>query len=255
MTSTKTVLLKGELHSSDADFREEKALLTDDVDVLVLEGSEPRSGRRLLSGWFSVSVALLAWILESLYHPMEPLVDLASARDVDVVYTRPDDVAPFENAPTTMRAVSAGLFYTLVPGSLWIGFVTQEDLAGSLLLFLGLVLPVLVVRVYNANRPSSPGYRDRRIAETIAGAGGPGEHVVAIVGVGHLHAVRRELPASIDVTVREPAYDVWSLRHLADVGLPAVKAGFVLFSLYVVCVWIMVQVVTYVTPIVASAFS
>lgn len=246
------MILKGELHSSDADFREEKALLTDDVDVLVLEQSASPTRYRLLAGWFYVSIALLTWILESLYHPVDPLVDLAAVQDVDVVYTRADDLAPLENASTTMKAVSAGLFYTLVPASLWIGFLTRNDLAGSMLLFLGLVLPVLVVRIYNTNRPDAPRNRDEIIAETIAGAGGPDDVVLAIVGAGHLDGVASRLPDSLDVDVRPPVYDALSLRHARNVGVPTLKAGFVLFSLYVLCAWVVIQVVTYLTPLVAA---
>ena len=252
MNPTKTVILKGELHSSEADLREAKALLAEDVDVLVLEQSPETARNGLGGGWFSVSIALLAWILESLYHPIEPLIDLATVQDVDVVYTRADDLAPFENAPPTMKAVSAGLFYTLLPASLWVGFVTESDLAGSLLLFLGLVLPVLVVRIYNANRPDAPRNRDQLIAETIANAGDPDDAVLAVVGVGHLEGVERRLPAFCDVEVVAPAYDVVSVEHLRSVGFPTLKAGFVLFSLYVLCAWVVVQVVTYVSPFVVD---
>lgn len=252
MNSTKTVILKGELHSSDADLREEKALLAEDVDVLVLEQSPSTSREGRGGGWFAVSIALLAWILDSLYHPVEPLVDLASVQDVDVVYTRADDLAPFENAPPAMKAVSAGLFYSLVPASLWIGFVTSSNLAGSLLLFLGLVLPVFVVRVHETNRPDAPGNRDALIAETIADAGDPGDVVLAIVGEGHVAGVERRLPASFDVRVVPPVYDVLSARHVKSVGLPTLKAGFVLFSLYVLCAWIVVQVVTRLSPFVVA---
>ena len=253
MTSGKTVILKGELHSSDADLEEEKALLADGVDVLVLEQSASSERYRFLAGWFSVAIGLLAWILESLYHPVEPLVDLADVQDVDVVYTRAGELDPLENAPITMKAVSAGLFYTLVPASLWIGFAIQSNLAGSMLLFLGLVLPVLVVRIYNTNRPDGPRNRDELIAGTIADAGEPGDVVLAIVGAGHVAGVERRLPTSIDVEVRPPAYDVLSLRYVKSIGLPTLKAGFVLFSLYVLGVWTVVQMVTYLSPVVATA--
>lgn len=252
MTPTKTVLLKGELHSSDADLREEKALLGEDVDVLVLEGSPAGATNGSRGGWFAVSVALLAWILESLYHPVDPLVDLAAAYDVEVVYTRADDLAPFENAPPATKAVSAGLFYTLVPASLWVGFVTESDLVGSLLLFLGLVLPVLVVRIHETNRPDARRNRDQLIAESIAGAGDPGDLVLAIVGDDHLEGVERRLPATCDVEVLPPAHDVLSVEHLRGVGLPTLKAGFVVFSLYVLCAWVVVRVVAYLSPVVAA---
>jgi len=225
------------------------------VDVLVLEQSQSPSSYRFLAGWFFVSISLLTWMLSSLYHENEVLVDLAAVQDVDVVYTRSDDLAPLANATTSMKAVSAALFYTLVPGSLWIGFVVQSDLAGSLLLFLGLVLPVLVVRIFNTNRSDAGRNRDRLIAETIASAGGPGDVVLAIVGAAHLDGVARGLPEDVDVEVHPPAYDVWSVEHVMSVGLPSVRAGFVLFSLYVFSVWFVVQVVTYLTPFVVAVLT
>lgn len=255
MAGRTRVLLKGELHSSDEDLREEKALLSDEVDVLVLEQSQSPAGSRFLAAWFALSIALLAWILSSIYHPMEGLLDIAEVRGVEVVYTRTDDLVPLRTASTTMKVVSGALFYTLVPGSLWIGFVTGSHLAGSMLLFFGLVLPVLVVRIYNTNRPDAPSNRDQRIADVVAGAGGPGDVVLAIVGVGHLHGVAERLPDSLDVQVYPPAHDVWSLAHVESVGLPTVKAGFVLFSLYVLAVWVVVHVVTSVSPYVVALLS
>lgn len=250
-----TVILKGELHSSRADLDEETALLRDGVDVLVLEGSRSRPDYRLLEGWFVVSVALLAWILESLYHPRAVLTELAEVHGVDLVYTRADDVTPLQAASRPTKVVSAGLFHALVPASVWLGFVTDSALSGSLLLFLGLVLPVLVVRLANGNRPDPAGNRNDRIAEAIRDAADQGETVLAIVGAGHLRAVRDRLPAELVREVRPPAYGVWSLRHVRDVGLPAVKAGFVLFGLYVLVVWVTVHAVGLLSPAVIGALT
>ena len=255
MNERKRVILKGELHSSEADLREEKSLLTEDVDVLVLERSASSTEFRLLAGWFYVSIALLSWIVESLYTPKGVLDDLAAVQDVDVVYTRADNGTPLENASTTMKAMSAALFYTLVPASLWIGFVSRSHVAGSLLLFLGLTLPVLVVRIYNTNRPDATRNRDQLIAETIDAAGGPGDVVLAVVGAGHLPGVEERLPEDVDLEVHGPVYDVWSVRHAKSVGLPTVKAGFVLFSLYVLAVWVVVRVVTSISPYVVAVLA
>lgn len=247
--------MKGELHSSEADLREERELLAGDVDVLVLEQAGSTMQFRAVAGWFYVSIAVLAWLLESLYQSKDVLVDLAAALDVEVVYTRADDAAPLSDAPLSTMAVSAALFYTLVPASLWIGFVTRNHLVGSMLLFLGLVLPVLVVRIYNTNRPDGPGNRDERIAETIATAGEPGDTVLAVVGAGHVAGVERRLRTRVELDVREPVYDVWSVRHTRSLGLPAIKAGFVLFSLYVLCVWVVARIVSLLSPYLVSTLA
>lgn len=249
------VILKGELHSSRADLDEATALLGDGVDVLVLEGSRSRPDYRFLEGWFAVSVALLAWILESLYHPRAVLVELAEAQGVDIVYTRANDITPLQAASGPTKVVSAGLFHALVPASVWLGFVTDSALSGSLLLFLGLVLPVLVVRLANANRPDPAGNPNERIAEAIRTAAESGDSVLAIVGAGHLSAVRARLPAGLVREVRPPVYGVWSLRHVRDVGLPAVKAGFVLFGLYVLVIWVTVHAVRFLSPVVIGALT
>lgn len=254
MSTEKSVILKGELHSSVADRRHAVELLGEGVDVVVLEQSATPGRFRPLQGWFYISIALLSWLLGELYQSKEVLVELATMRDIEVVYTRKDDREPLETASTTMNWLAAGLFYLFVPGSLWIGFVTSDPHSGALLLFLGLVLPVLVVRLYNTNRADGPANRDSMIAERIADAAEPGNAVLAIVGAGHLPGVERQLSGRLPLDVRPPEYGMYSVRHLRDVGVPTIKAGMVLFSLYVGCLWIVVRVVGILSPVLATVF-
>lgn len=252
MPSEKSVILKGELHSSGADRRHEVELLDEGVDVVVLEQSETPGRFRPLHGWFYVSIALLTWLIGELYQSKEVLVELATTRDIEVVYTRQDNGEPLETASRTVKWLAAGLFYLFVPGSLWIGFLTADPHTGALLLFLGLVLPVLVVRLYNVNRADGPENRDTMIAETISDAAEPGNTVLAIVGAGHLPGVERRLTDRVPIDVHPPEYGMYSVRHLRDVGVPTIKAGLVLFSLYVACLWFVVQVVDMLVPVLAA---
>ncbi len=230
------VVVKGELHSSRADLEAATELVSEGIDVLVLEQSASVDHEDT-EGWFRLSVAVLAWLVESAYVSKERLVALAEQQDAEVVYTRQSDGEPLSDAPWSIKACSAGVFYTLVPGSIWIGFASPNHLVGSILLFLGLVVPVVAVRAYNARRADAQN-RNKRIAELIAAAAREDARVVAIVGVGHLDGIVAHLPAEMAVAVQRPVYSGLSVRHVRDFVPDVVKVGLLLFSLYLLVVWL-----------------
>jgi len=243
------VVLKGELHTSSADLDEAKELLLEGVDVLVLEGSSnPLSGFDLSEGWFALSVAFLFWVLESVYVSNEILVDLADAQDTELVYTRETDTAISDNVSFSVKVVAASVFYTLMPASIWTGFLTGSQLFGAYLLFLGLVMPVGIVRAFDGRGRDSN--RDQYIADEIVTATARGDTVLVVVGSAHVQGVRERLPEELDVTIQPPRYSVWSGPHLREIAMPMFRAGLVLFSIYLLAVWVVVQAVTAISPLV-----
>lgn len=53
---TDDVVVKGELHSSMGDLEEDKELVKQGFDILVLEGQETESNYGWTDGWFQISL-------------------------------------------------------------------------------------------------------------------------------------------------------------------------------------------------------
>lgn len=240
------VVLKGELHTSRADLKEAKDRVMDAPDTVVVEGREPSMGPfDMAEGWFALSVLSFFWILENVYTSDGVLVDLAEAQGANVIYTRGSDMEMLDAVPIGIKVLAAGAFYLLIPASIWIGFLTGSQLTGAYLLFLGIVTPIFVVRGYELR--ATPNHREQSIALEIVEAVHRGDDILAIVGNGHLERILDELPNDLEPEVIPPRYGPWSIPHLKDIGMPMFKAGLVLFSMYLLSVWITVQVVDSIT--------
>ena len=236
------VVLKGELHTSRADLEEAKARVMDGPDTVIVEGREPTMGPfELTEGWFAVSMLSFFWILDSVYASDGVIVDLAKAQGADVVYTRASDMDVLDAVPIAIKLIAAGTFYLLIPASIWIGFLTGSQLTGAYLLFLGIVTPIFVVRSYELQATSN--HREAAIANEIIEADHRGDDILAIVGDGHINRITQEFPDHLDYEFIPPKYGPWSIPHLRDIGMPMFKAGLVLFSTYLLSVWITIQVV------------
>ena len=59
------VVLKSEIHSSKADLQEEKQLLQEGFDVLILEAPEGDSDYRWWEGWFLIMIKLFRLVVSS----------------------------------------------------------------------------------------------------------------------------------------------------------------------------------------------
>lgn len=145
------VVLKGEIHTSYGDLNEEKELVKNGIDTLVLEGESPgkQSEPGWLDGWFSISTWLFDLVLGNVYVSKDILVDLAEAQDADVVYTRDSNSELIDNTNRIVKTVAAFLFYILVAGSLVLGYTTGDLVSGAAVLMMGVLLPILLLRVYN----------------------------------------------------------------------------------------------------------
>lgn len=240
------VVLKGELHTSRADLEEAKDQVLNGPDTVLVEGREPSMGAfDMTEGWFALSVLSFFWILENVYASDEVLVDLARAQGATVIYTRASDMEMLDAVPIGIKLLAAGAFYLLIPASIWVGFLTGSQLTGAYLLFLGIVTPIFLVRGYELR--GTPNHREQHIALEIVEAVHRGDDILAVVGNGHLDKITDELPDDMDLEVLTPEYGPWSVAHLKDIGMPMFKAALVLFSVYLLSVWITVQVVDSIT--------
>lgn len=249
------LILKGELHSSSADLAEEKAIVKAGVDALVLETRADTGSTRVGSEWLVLPIVMLSWILESSYMSKDVLVELTEVQDGDVYYTRETDLDMIENTPFPIKFLAAGIFYLLLPASVWTGFLTGNQLFGSILLLWALIIPVLLIRLYNMKRTEASLNRDQLIANTIADAANNHGTVLAVVGAGHLSGVKQRLPDELDPEIHPPQYSIWSKSHFKEILLPAFKASLIIFSLYVLVVWLSINAVNYLTFAIIQLFS
>lgn len=229
------VVLKGEIHTSNGDLNEEKELVKNGIDTLVLEGDSPgkESDPGWLDGWFSISTWLFDLVLGNVYVSKDILVDLAEAQDADVVYTRDSNSELIDNTNRIVKMVAALLFYILVAGSLVLGYTTGDLVSGAAVLMMGVLVPILLLRAYNTKMAEGEMNRDQIIADKIVAASEESSRVVAVVGKEHVEGVNRRLPSELQVDTREPAYGKLSKPHLKELLVPGFTAFSVLFVFYV----------------------
>lgn len=218
---TGDVVIKGEVHSSRGDFEEERELLAEGVDTLVVEGSEEETEVGWLHGWFGIAMMIFEYLFASfLYTDHQTLVDIAKGQGADVVYTRETDAALIENSHKLVVATAFVLFYFLVFLSALFGLLGAEVYGAATLLMAGLG-PIIILRIYETRK--SGDNRDKKIAEKVEGAAEDGDRVVAVMGQSHAKKVPDYLPDEIDPDVREPKYGFFSLSMGRDLFVPAVR--------------------------------
>lgn len=241
------VVLKGELHSSSGDLENEKELLKQGFDTLVLEGDESESEYGWTDGWFQISIFAMFWILGRVYMSKEVLRDLAEIQGTEIVFTRESDSEILENTPWFIKIISGLTFYILVPGSVAVGLVFPK-MWGATVLLMGITLPVLLIRMYNTQQSSGEENRDRIMAEKVVEAAENGS-VLAVVGLDHIDGMLENLPDDLDVKVVEPVYSKWSRQNIREVAFPFFEAILVLYSLFLLVSWLILKM-----AVLASSF-
>jgi len=123
------VVLKGEIHTSESDLEEERELLVEGVDALVLEGEREDADYGLLRSWYATAMSIVGLVLfDTLYTDHRILVDLAEAQDTELIATRESDAELVENANPLVEVVAAVLFYGIFVGSVFYGLATGDTL-------------------------------------------------------------------------------------------------------------------------------
>lgn len=245
------IILKGEIHSSKGDLDEERDLVKDGIDALVLEQENPEKKPvyKWYDGWFQFSVLLFFWFLETVYLSKETLEDLAEFQGADIYYTRETNADMLDKAPTWVKVVGATMFYLLLLVSLGIGVaagstISKWHIYGSFLLFLGVGVPPLIVRIYNMRQSTAERNRDQEMADIIVDAAQEGK-VLAVVGGAHLSGITERLPEDLKAAEVRPVYGFCTYRSLKDVIPPLFKSMLVLFSFYLILVWVFSQLLMY----------
>lgn len=229
------VIIKGEIHTSESDLNEERELLTEGVDALVIEGEREDAEYGILRSWYATAMGIVGLIFfEILYTDHRILTDLAKVQDAEVIRTRESDAALIENAHPAVEVVAAILFYGIFLFSIYYGLRTGNTLYGALYLLGSAILPTALLRWHEMHRGDDDVNRDKIIADRVAEAAEEGGRIVAVVGSRHLDPVAEKLPEDIEPEKIEPVYSMYSLQHAKEVFIPAFTAWSVLFVLYLV---------------------
>lgn len=234
------IILKGEIHTSKSDLEEERDLLIEGTDALVLEGQAHEAEYSFLRSWYATAMHIIGLIFfETLYTDHGVLTDIAEAQDAEVIATRESDSEIIDNANPIVELLAGVIFYGFFALSVLYGFYTGDKLRGAGLLLVSAVLPVLLLRYHGMNRISESTNRDDIIASKIADAAEKHDRVLAVVGAAHLEGVRSALPEDLEVSEKPPKYSPVSLQHVKEIAKPAFKAFAILFVLYSLILWAM----------------
>lgn len=228
------VVLKGEIHTSRGDLDEERELVREGIDALVLEGKGSDADYERGGSWFSATSWIFGLVMSNIYTDNRVLEDLALAQDASVIHTRESNADLVRNAGGFAKWTAALLFYVLFPLSLIIGIVTGQTVTGALVLLLSSLVPLLLLRVYNMRRSEGEENTDQRMADKIVEAAEDSERVVAVMGQAHVDGVKDRLPEDLNIDERGVAYPIWSRMHLEELITPVFTGFSVLFVFYLV---------------------
>lgn len=226
------IIVKGELHSSQGDLEEEREILKQGVDHLIMEGAKETNWR------FKPSQYWFAWVLlifeflfaRHIYINKSIIEDLAVVQDAKLKFTRTSNASILENSHALMKILGAVLFFSLLAIALIVGFFGHIR-QGSLWLLVSSLSPLLLIRIHESRRDTVG--RDIRMAEMIEESAQEGGRVVAIVGGAHAERVADSLSSDLpEPDVRPPAYSRLSLPHLKDLVFPVIVSFSVLYVVY-----------------------
>lgn len=232
---TAEVVLKGEIHTSESDLEDERELVVEGIDTLVLEGDREDADYGVLRGWYGTAMSIVGLVFfDTLYTDHRILSDLATAQNAEVVPTRETDAELLENSHPLVEIVAAVLFYGIFVFSLIWGLATGRTVYGAVFLLGAACLPVYLLRRHEMSRRDPEKNRDEQVADRIVEATRDGGRVVAIVGEDHVDPIAEKLPNYVDLNTVGPVYSMYSWQHAKEIAVPAFTAWSVLFVGYLV---------------------
>jgi hypothetical protein len=220
------VVIKGELHHSVPDFKQEKEILQEGVDCLVLEKSKEESEFHLRYIWFHA----LMWMLNNLffnliYTKSTILEEITESEGGYIRKTRKSDIEIVQNAPLREELFALAIFLILITPSIYLAIFQSAVkwlAVASLSFTFSALAPPLLLRKWESNREDEN--RDKEIADIIAEAMENGGRVVAVVGGDHVDKIQGFLPEWVEPEIYDPKFDwyhprLWPRLLLALVGL------------------------------------
>ncbi|MDB2272355.1 hypothetical protein PM032_15225 [Halorubrum ezzemoulense] len=224
------VIVKGELHTSNADLNESIAILEEGVDHLIIEDVEQQAEYPRRYFWFQIQMWLLIHLFfNRIYTDHGVLEDIANIQDADITKTRESNSALIDSASRTDIVTSLFVFVTPVIVAFIIGVQYSGwwmFIGGIASFTLGMIGPPILLRMEESEREDDN--RDEIIAEKITNAAETGGRVVAVIGEQHRQPTVENLPEWIDTDQRPQAYDWYHPWMLLNIG----KAVGLLFTSY-----------------------
>jgi hypothetical protein len=223
------VVIKGEVHTSEADRAETRSLLQQGVDYLVLENAAEESEAGLRYLWFSLQMwCLRHFFFRRIYSDPTPIEELVKEQGGEVVYTRKTDLELIRDAKWWEESIAFTGFLACWIGAPLMGLTggKQDVILGGTIFALGGLLPPIYLRVRESERGENN--RDESTARKIANVAGDGNQVFALIGNNHVDAVLSHLPDTIDPTRKDATYSWYHPRRIWSV----LKAAVIVMCLY-----------------------
>lgn len=214
------IIIKSERHSSRADFDEERKLLREGVDHLIIEEAEKEAQYSPKQYWFRI----LMWNLKQFFFRIfyvdnGTLKDIALAQEADIRFTRESNASVVENAGFIQQVVSVAVMSICIFSSAYIGTVGLEwwtnnwnYLISIALLPLAILYPVYIIR--DSDSDNKEGNRDKIIADKITNSAKQGGIVVAVLGNRHAREVYKNVSEEFNPEFCGPVYSTLSFANL-----------------------------------------
>ena len=106
------IIIKGEIHTSNADLREEREILVEGVDQLILEGQAEEAEYSLTQQWYGWIMLIFKYLFaRQIYVDHTILKDLAGVQEAQIEYTRETDLDILHNSHLLVQLFAVGLFF------------------------------------------------------------------------------------------------------------------------------------------------
>lgn len=235
------VILKGEHHHSDADFEEEKELIKNKPDALLIEGNENSNNKVNLGNyWFILSTKIAFWIIGRLQTSHNILLELADVQDIEIRYTRENNGELLENSPYIISFIAGlgSIIFLLLSIYSGLGYINVFGTTKSILAFVSaLGFPLVVLRGYNTFISNNDLNRDKLIVQKIHNLADDGyDKILVILGDKHLKGVQENLRDNLQVNLIPPKYNWYSLENLKGILVPVFEICLISYSFYILTI-------------------
>lgn len=226
------IIIKGEIHTSSADLEDEREILKQGVDHLILEGVEDQNWNvKWTQLWYAWTILIFQFLFaRHVYVDNTILRDIAEIQSAQIEFTRESDRSILENSRTVVKVIAAVIFFLLFMTALAVGIYGQT-VAGALTLLGSALAPLLILRIHESRRTDTG--RDIQIAEMIEEAAKNGGRIVVIVGQKHAERLPKFLSENLPgPDIRPPCYRLYSWHMIKELIFPGIVAFSVLFVVY-----------------------